>query len=558
MTSSILQVIIKVSKQGTGDKEAARQAKELKGVLNELGLGSLATMGYIGLLVAAVGTFTKVTADAVDGTVKYANEVRTLKLLTGESAEETSRTIQVMDDFKIKTDALTMAQKTLSKDGLSLNLETLAKLSDEYKKLGTGAEKTRFLVEKFGKTGLVFAEAMEKGGDALLHMGAAVDKHLLLTEEQLQQSRDYELALDSLNEKWEGLSRTIGVTAIPTLTRAVSMTDSLAQSIQENIDKDGILISGYKILIDFMTKRVAVNKEEAAAKLESAAATTALGDAALAAAPSEEELAAAAKDLSDSLKGQLGLMFDLQGETDKFRDKEEQLRVKMAELSAQLEKDPSNENLQKDLQNTRAELEQNAVKHEEASRRIIYSMLQTQLASDGLTQAEFDALTKIGEQWGLLDENVASQARSISQSIERYMQTGDLDAFNNAIERTMKMPPSKTITVAVNTVYSTTGKPTTATQNLAVGYAEGTGGWMQVPPGFPNDSYPVGLSSGEKFAVVPAGEGQASGGMSSASGGGLTLILEYKPLISLGDQAELNERLMPAIREGVRQLMNGR
>jgi len=37
------------------------------------------------------------------------------------------------------------------------------------------------------------------------------------------------------------------------------------------------------------------------------------------------------------------------------------------------------------------------------------------------------------------------------------------------------------------------------------GYASGTGGWLTVPPGYPNDSYPIRLTSGEQFAVVPQG-----------------------------------------------------
>jgi hypothetical protein len=45
-------------------------------------------------------------------------------------------------------------------------------------------------------------------------------------------------------------------------------------------------------------------------------------------------------------------------------------------------------------------------------------------------------------------------------------------------------------------------------------YATGTNGWQTVPPGFPNDSYMVGLQSGESFNVVPAGQ---SGGGSTNS-----------------------------------------
>ena len=41
-------------------------------------------------------------------------------------------------------------------------------------------------------------------------------------------------------------------------------------------------------------------------------------------------------------------------------------------------------------------------------------------------------------------------------------------------------------------------------------YATGTDGWQIVPPGYPNDSYPIWLSSGEPFAVLPTGESYAA------------------------------------------------
>lgn len=58
---------------------------------------------------------------------------------------------------------------------------------------------------------------------------------------------------------------------------------------------------------------------------------------------------------------------------------------------------------------------------------------------------------------------------------------------------------------------------TTATVNIppmvggGIGHAQGTGGWRTVPAGFPNDTYPAFLSSGETYNVVPAGQ-QAGGG----------------------------------------------
>jgi hypothetical protein len=50
-------------------------------------------------------------------------------------------------------------------------------------------------------------------------------------------------------------------------------------------------------------------------------------------------------------------------------------------------------------------------------------------------------------------------------------------------------------------------------------YAQGTGGWQTVPSGYPNDTYPVWLSSGEPFNVLPAGSNPDDAG----AGGGIVL-----------------------------------
>lgn len=66
-----------------------------------------------------------------------------------------------------------------------------------------------------------------------------------------------------------------------------------------------------------------------------------------------------------------------------------------------------------------------------------------------------------------------------------------------------------------------TDKPDPAAGSGA--YAAGTGGWVTVPPGYPNDSYRANLSSGEMFNVVPAGQNNQGGGITinvTVNGGG--------------------------------------
>ena len=69
----------------------------------------------------------------------------------------------------------------------------------------------------------------------------------------------------------------------------------------------------------------------------------------------------------------------------------------------------------------------------------------------------------------------------------------------------------------INFDVSVTGDPIPSYDDSGGGghnnaFASGTDGWRTVPSGYENDNYPVFLSSGEKFAVVPPGESLPGGG----------------------------------------------
>jgi len=81
--------------------------------------------------------------------------------------------------------------------------------------------------------------------------------------------------------------------------------------------------------------------------------------------------------------------------------------------------------------------------------------------------------------------------------------------------------------------------------------ASGTSGWATVPPGYPNDSYGVGLSSGEQYAV------SRSGVTPGGSGERPIEVHIHTPML-LTSEREINDRLLPAIREGINQVQAGR
>lgn len=73
-----------------------------------------------------------------------------------------------------------------------------------------------------------------------------------------------------------------------------------------------------------------------------------------------------------------------------------------------------------------------------------------------------------------------------------------------------------------------------------------------VPPGFDDDRFPLMVSSGERVIVIPEGEpGNGTpapgGGASAPAGGGVSVVVHYAPVLSLGDRVELETKLVPLI-----------
>ncbi len=121
-----------------------------------------------------------------------------------------------------------------------------------------------------------------------------------------------------------------------------------------------------------------------------------------------------------------------------------------------------------------------------------------------------------------------------------------------ALRNAVSSLESKNITITVNGIFNEI-KNMIATGNKAgtgvVGggqrYASGTDGWQTVPAGYPNDSYPIMVQSGEQFAVIPAGTQTPPISSGGFGGGGSTFVYAPNIGVSFGDEAEAKSRLYP-------------
>ena len=188
----------------------------------------------VGLAKQAFQAAKKVVEETVGEFTTYAKTVEDMARVTGSSAEEVSRLIQVSDDLQISTASLEQAMAGAVRKGIDPSVDSIASLADEYLALAPGLERSQFLVEKFGRSGLEMAKLMEQGGDKIRDMGAAVDDSLIITDEAIAANQEYYAAMDDLNDIIQGVKLEIAQGLIPVLSEVAKLMEEIKKKGEEN------------------------------------------------------------------------------------------------------------------------------------------------------------------------------------------------------------------------------------------------------------------------------------------------------------------------------------
>ncbi len=342
--------------------------------------------------------------------VNYAEQVKNMSRSLGASAEETSRLIQVADDVRVSYDTLKIAMKEAQKDGIDPNIEGLAKLADQYVKLQSPTEKTKFLLDKFGKSGLEMGKLMEKGGDGIRKMSGEIDKSLIITEKGIKASDDYQAALDNWNDSIQAVKISIGSELLPIMTDLLDHT-SLHTRALEIMEEQGLSTYhamgtvGYAAAYKLASEELEVSRNaDSAAKsvgqFTQAAEDNAdtIKDAKEALKDYEDQLDAVSKANLDNESTSRKIAEDRKKYTEdhnKALEDQAEAQRKLNEALHASGKEGSADAIE-DAQAAYDEATRSVQKLEaasmEASTAMVYDMVQAKLAVDGLTDAELKAL----------------------------------------------------------------------------------------------------------------------------------------------------------------------
>lgn len=255
------------------------------------------------------------------------------------------------------------------------------------------------------------------------------------------------------------------------------------------------------------------------------------------------------KKMTEANQGYLDTISSINGEIEKYASKEEDLKAKHDELIAKKEEliaqgwYPEGEKITEinaKLAENDLAMQKNAAETELAGRRRILSMLEQQLAIDGLDARETDYLLSLGLKWGVYSQSAVDAARAAM---------AEVNELKAALDNT---PSEKTIRILMETG----GGGTLVGQSTPSGdrkvYASGSHGWQTVPAGYKNDTYPILLSSGERFAVVPSGA--PATGYANGTGGGQVINITIASPVTVMDRNSAVENLRGYVAEAMRTI----
>lgn len=370
----------------------------------------------------------------------YAESIRNLSQISGQGAENTSRFVQVLDDFQIGADDVEAAMRKLTANGLVPNFESISKLATEYQAIQDPLAKNEFLVKNLGRASAGYTNLLSQNTDELRKNFDSVDTKLILTEEDIKKSEQLRLMEDKLSDSVNGLAVATGKALVPAM-------ESVVNFLQGGVDGFNIIVDSVGRYNDINLKTIEILKSQGLANVWMSGTETGLTAATdaqiqsahdlaikqldLAAStdnvvksygpykPTAEDIAASNKTLSDSYVAIMGIQGQIVSQQNSFQQSSADLVGQQADVSAKLQEAlaqgwwPTSDKvvqLQQQYSDLGVKAQELATKNKDAMNQIAASAADAKFATDGWTTAEFNASEQIKVGLGLITQAQADAA----------------------------------------------------------------------------------------------------------------------------------------------------
>lgn len=546
MAKSVLDILIKLTKQGGADKETVQGLVSLKSSI-------LDAAAVTGTLVAGGYAIAKGLDATVGSLVEYADQVRRVQNATGASAEDSSKLIQILDDQKISYEQL---EKAIQKSGKAydFSINGIANMSDAYLKLGNEQDKAQFMNDRFGKQWISFVPIMQQGKQAILDAAGAVEKNLILTQKAVDEARAYEIAQDALSDSVQGLKISIGQDLIPTVTDATNGFNVFFRTLQI-MNEAGNTATHVNITFQDALKQATAEisaQQQALIQHKDAVAQD---------TENQKAAAEAIKETTAAHQSMLGLISSIANENENYASKQADVTAKMQENRAEAEKLYPWQKKQLDELNQKyadmaAIYDANAAAHNLAMGKIQYDLLVTKLSADGLTDAEYGIAQQAGLMYGVFDQGSVDAAKNMDL-VTQAVNDGKLKVED--MKRALDLLPKlKNIDIVLKVIQQMSTVQQNVTAAGSANYVQQLGGGHSYAAG----GISTGPTSGHMEllhgteAIIPLQNGSVPVQLQGAGNGGGTNInvqLTIASPMTILDQQTAQNMLIPFIIQGVRE-----
>jgi len=234
--STVLEFLIKAQNQANQVFDQAR--KGIGGLFDQAKAASRGMtdfMSAIGGVNQVLGIGRAVIDQTIGRTMEYAGQIRELSLLTGANAEESSKLIQAADDMGISYGTLQQTMEAAVRRGVDPSIEGMARLADQYNAISDPIQRSKFLMDTFGRSGAELAMLMREGSNGIRELGrAAEDSGLVMTQTAINGARELEMQIDALNDQVEAVKINIGNAFIPVAVDALDVLISTSDEVKKS------------------------------------------------------------------------------------------------------------------------------------------------------------------------------------------------------------------------------------------------------------------------------------------------------------------------------------
>lgn len=528
------------------------------------------TSGVVDLNAAlniAESAFTKVQAAVVDAYntyAQYAERVRDLSEISGTSAEQTSRFIQVLDDYQLSAEDAEAATRKLKENGLSPTIYTLASLADAYKKIKDPAQQMQFIQDNLGRGGQKWVNVLQQEGDSLVQQAEQVNKNLILSDQQIQSYEKQRLAMDALHDSVEGIKIATGAYIGQLILNNEVHPKAIAfmKAHNEEVYRGVEYSQQYKDAVAAVTS---VQNNAIPVEVMHSEAVRDGADATQKAISSNQELAISMEAVKAGINGVI------QGAYDNYSKTIDSLQVKHTDLENQLKTLqlegwwPTSQK----IQDVTKALQENEVAQGDAaeSMQLTIDKMIFQQAAAGL---DASSSLELARAMGMLDESSYAVAVK-TEALHKQFTDGKLTAAEYAqkvqdLRTAVDSLTDKKITITVKTLGLSqllqmqyeTGQQVVVGNNKRARGGDVLGGRMYevTEAGMPEL---LGLG-GRQFLMMPPGMNGSvipvgAGGNAGGGGGGAPIIINVNisSAINLMDQQMAQNTLHPMIVQSVKQ-----